>query len=331
MMTIKKTLAVAAAAVLMASCVTQAKYNEAKEGEAQYYAEARKCAQTVSELETRNDELSKEVQKLKRQRDAATADTARLARELQRMRGECDAMQKQAWDLIEKMQICKTEEEVQALLAEIQGLQTELMQREDALFAAERALDAKRKEIEQQSAELQEKSARIEELTALLEAQSKKLQEMRDKIRNALTGYEGDGLQVTVKNGRIYVSLDEKLLFESGRWEVAARGADAIGKLSGVLADNKDMDILVEGHTDNIPFGGNGNIADNWDLSVKRATAIVRILLQSGAIEPARVIASGRAEHCPVDTADSPEARQKNRRCEIILSPKLDELMKLFD
>lgn len=320
-----------AGALLLASCVTQAKYNEAKEGEAQYYAEARNCAKRLSEMETQNDELLKEIQQLKRQRDAAANDTARLARELQRVRNECDAMQKQAWQLIEKMQICKTEEEVQALLAEIQGLQTELMQREDALFAAERALDAKRKEVEQQSAEINEMGARIAELTALLEAQSKKLQDMREKIQKALTGYEGDGLQVNVRNGRIYVSMDEKLLFESGRWEVAYRGVDAISKLSGVLAESKDMDILVEGHTDNIPFGGNGNVTDNWDLSVKRATAIVRILLQSGAIEPSRVIASGRAEYCPVDTDNTAEARQKNRRCEIILSPKLDELMKLFE
>lgn len=317
--------------LLLGGCVTQAKYNEAKDGEAKYYAESRDRARQVSELETRNGELDEEVKKLKGQLSLAAADTARLARDLQRVKSDCDAMREQTWSLIEKMQICETEEEVQALLAEIQGLQTELMQREDALFAAERALDAKRKEVETQSAEIADQSARIAELSAMLDAQERKLQETLNKIRAALVGYEGDGLQVNVRDGRVYVSMDERLLFESGKWEVAARGAEAITRLSGALAGIKDMDILVEGHTDDIPFAGNGNVTDNWDLSVKRATAIVRILLQSGSIDPARVIASGRGENCPVDKSGTAAARQKNRRCEIILSPRLDEIMKLFD
>jgi chemotaxis protein MotB len=138
-------------------------------------------------------------------------------------------------------------------------------------------------------------------------------------------------LQIESRNGRIYVSLDEKLLFQSGKWNVDSRGKQAIKQLSSVLAAQKDIDILVEGHTDNVPYGGNGNVTDNWDLSVKRATAIVRILLENNELEASRVMAAGRGEFNPIDTANTKEARQKNRRTEIILTPKLTDLLQLFE
>ena len=136
---------------------------------------------------------------------------------------------------------------------------------------------------------------------------------------------------VKEKGGKVYVSMDEKLLFQSGRWVVDNKGANAIRELSKVLATTKDVDIVVEGPTDNVPFSGNGNIVDNWDLSVKRATSIVRILLENKDIDPAKVSASGRGEYCPVETADTKEARKANRRIEIILTPNLDELLKIFE
>ena len=311
-------------ALAAGSCVTQAKYDEARDAEARYYDEARACRKEKNALETRNKELEAELQLLRAKRDKALADTAMLSRELRRVQDECEAMQRQNLALFERLQAPQGQEEAQALLAEIQGLQTELMKREDALFQAERALYDKQKEVEIQN-------MRIVQLTEALEAQENKLRELRDKVRNALVGFEGNGLAVSTKGGRIYVSMDEQLLFESGRWEVADRGMQAIRSLAPVLAANKDVDILIEGHTDNVPFLGNGNVQDNWDLSVKRATAIVRILLEHPDIEPARVIASGRAEFRPIDPANTSEARQKNRRCEIILTPNLDELLKLFD
>jgi chemotaxis protein MotB len=218
----------------------------------------------------------------------------------------------------------KSKEEIQAMLSEIQALQSELMAREDALFKAERDLQEKQNQLEAQN-------AKITELTALIEQQAQKMQDIKDKIQKALVGYEGDGLQIESRNGRIYVSLDEKLLFQSGKWNVDARGKKAIQQLSAVLAANKDIDILVEGHTDNVPYAGNGHVLDNWDLSVKRATAIVRILLENRDLEASRVMAAGRGEFNPIDTADTKEARQKNRRTEIILTPKLTELLQLFE
>ena len=210
------------------------------------------------------------------------------------------------------------------MLEEIHSLQSELIQREDALFKAERALKEKQ-------AELEERNAKITELTKLLEERDNHLNSLKDKVVKALAPFETEGLKVSSKGGKVYVSMDEKLLFQSGRWVVDTKGAKAIRELSNVLATTKDVDIVVEGHTDNVPFSGNGNIIDNWDLSVKRATSIVRILLENKNIDPANVSASGRSEYCPIDTADTKEARKANRRIEIILTPNLDELLKIFE
>ena len=116
------------------------------------------------------------------------------------------------------------------------------------------------------------------------------------------------------------MSLDEQLLFQSGKWDVNKNGEAALRNLSDILAQHSDLNILVEGHTDNIPYGGSGNITDNWDLSVKRATAVVKILLQNSSVDPANITAAGRSQYCPVDSENTAAARQKNRRTEIIRS-----------
>ncbi|HOH96050.1 MAG: OmpA family protein [Paludibacteraceae bacterium] len=324
MKTIEKTILILFIAISAASCVTQEKYNEAKESEARYYDEARRCGESLASANVKNKELEAELTRLKALKAKADADTAKLSKELRRVQDDCNNMQEQNRALLEKLQTSKSKEEAQAMLAEIQALQSELIKREDALFQAERQLSDKQKELEL-------RNAKISELTDLIADKERKMQEIKEKIKKALTSYEGDGLQITTKNGRIYVSLDEQLLFQSGKWDVDARGAAAISKLSTVLAQHKDINVMVEGHTDNVPYNGSGNILDNWDLSVKRATAIVRILLKSGDLEPERVIASGRSEYNPVDTDNTSDARKRNRRTEIILSPNLDELMKIFE
>ena len=169
------------------------------------------------------------------------------------------------------------------------------------------------------------------ELNAMIAQKEQKLNEIKLLVTNALHGLNGNGLSIEMKNGRIYVSLDEDLLFQSGRWEVDNRGVQALNRLANVLAQNKDIHIMVEGHTDDVPYKGTGNITDNWDLSVKRATSIVRILLNNRDIAPARITAAGRGEYMPVATGRTADARKKNRRTEIILSPNLDELMKIFE
>ncbi|MCB0427906.1 MAG: OmpA family protein, partial [Mangrovimonas sp.] len=128
-----------------------------------------------------------------------------------------------------------------------------------------------------------------------------------------------------------YVSMENKLLFESGSWAVGNQGKKAVQQLGGVLADNPDISILIEGHTDNVPYTGSGQLSGNWDLSTKRATAIVTILRDNPNIDPQNLTAAGRGEYAPIASNDTPEGRAKNRRIEVILTPKLDELTKLLD
>jgi chemotaxis protein MotB len=149
-------------------------------------------------------------------------------------------------------------------------------------------------------------------------------------VSDALLGFEGKGLTVHMKNGKVYVSMDEKLLFASGKWEVSSDGSSALRDLAKVLMKNPDINVLIEGHTDNVPYTGTGQVKDNWDLSVMRATAIVKILLANSKIDPKRFTTAGRSEYLPVDASNSTAARAKNRRTEIILSPKLDELLQII-
>jgi chemotaxis protein MotB len=133
-----------------------------------------------------------------------------------------------------------------------------------------------------------------------------------------------------MKNGKVYVSMDEKLLFASGKWDVSNEGSTALKDLARVLEKNPDINVLIEGHTDNIPYNGTGQVKDNWDLSVMRATSIVKILLSNSKIEPKRLTTAGRSQYLPVDASNSATARARNRRTEIILSPKLDELLQII-
>ena len=320
----KKLIYLFCAGILAASCVTQAKYNEVVDSEAKLYEQAKECDKELNKANAKISDLEAQIAKLSKEKETIEEDTTRLSRELQRVVEDCNKMQEQNANLLDKLKGASTKKEIQNMLEEIQALQSELIQREDALFKAERALKEKQ-------AELEDRNAKITELTKLLEERDQYLNSLKDKVMKALAPFEADGLKVSEKGGKVYVSMDEKLLFQSGRWVVDNKGANAIRELSKVLATTKDVDIVVEGHTDNVPFSGNGNIVDNWDLSVKRATSIVRILLENKDIDPTKVSASGRSEYCPIDTADTKEARKANRRIEIILTPNLDELLKIFE
>lgn len=207
-----------------------------------------------------------------------------------------------------------SDKEIKALLSDLQKSQEKLQAREDALTKSEKSL--------------KEKEKNLVELQNIVNKQDSMMKGLKNKVSAALKGYEGNGIEVVNKNGKVYVSLDEKLMFKSGKWDVDTKGASALNKLSNFIAENKDINIVIEGHTDDVPLKGNGYVADNWDLSTKRATAIVRILTSNKNVDPAQISACGRAEFVPVDNAKTPEARAKNRRTEIILSPNMDELLK---
>lgn len=176
---------------------------------------------------------------------------------------------------------------------------------------------------------LAQSQRRLETLQSLIDQQRKTTSDLRQKMTDALKGFNSNELSVAIKNGKVYVSLQENLLFPSGSAVVNPKGKQALGRLAGVLTINPDINVNIEGHTDSIPI--RGRYEDNWALSVARATSIVRILTKDYGIDPIRIIASGHSLYDPVDTNNSQEGRAKNRRTEIILSPKLDELYKIIE
>lgn len=186
------------------------------------------------------------------------------------------------------------------------------------------------RQIEQSQAELRQRSQRVDELESMLEARERSLEALRSKVADALLGFEGKGLTISTRGEKVYVSMDDKLLFKSGSFEIDPQGAKAVRELSYVLASNPDINILVEGHTDDVPYRGQGQLKDNLDLSAKRATTVTRLLLENKSIDPVRITAAGRGEYLPVAEGTTPEARAKNRRTEIILTPKMDELYELI-
>jgi chemotaxis protein MotB len=195
----------------------------------------------------------------------------------------------------------------------------------------DKALKAKSDELGAKEKLLSDRERTLKDLQNKLARQDSLTKRLNDIIRNALLGFNADELSVEIKNGKVYVSMSDKLLFKSGSASIENKGKDALKLLAGVLDKNPDIDILVEGHTDNVPMKGSGDIKDNWDLSVVRATSIVKILTQDYKIPPTRVTAAGRGEFFPKASNETAEGKAKNRRTEIILSPKLDEIMKLLN
>ena len=184
------------------------------------------------------------------------------------------------------------------------------------------------KQLTQSQQELYTQQQRLQQLQTLLQQQKIQSESLKNKMLEALKGFNSNDLSVIQKNGKVYVSLSENLLFPSGSAVVNSRGVDALSRLAAVLNLNPDVAVNIEGHTDSIPI--HGRYQDNWDLSTARADAIVRILVNTYRVEPLRVIASGHSFYDPVDTNSTPEGRARNRRTEIILSPKLDEMYKLL-
>jgi chemotaxis protein MotB len=187
------------------------------------------------------------------------------------------------------------------------------------------------KELETAQANLAARERRLQEVEDAMAKRDAAVKALRDKLQNALLGFNKSGLTVNIKDGKVYVSLTDKLLFNSGSIEIDERGKEALTELAKVLESQVDINILVEGHTDNMKVTNLGQIKDNWDLSVLRSTAVVRFLTENQKLDPNRVTASGRGEIMPVEKLNTAEARSKNRRIEIILTPKLDVLYNLLN
>ncbi len=279
------------------------------------------------ELEAKMAALEKEMASVKQEITATRSQRDKAAEDFNKISSRYNELQNAQEDLIRG-----NVKETQKLLTELQAAQENLQKKEDILRQLEQNLDTKKTSLDELTFELEKRNARLAELEKILDGQKKIVQDLKSKVSEALLGFENNGLTVTMKNGKVYVSLDEKLLFKSASWDIDANGRNALKKLAGVLEKNPGIQIMIEGHTDNVPYNpGSGQLKDNWDLSVKRATTVVRVLIEGSKIEPKRLTASGRSEYLPVENGNTPDARQKNRRTEIILTPDLTELYQLID
>jgi chemotaxis protein MotB len=281
-----------------------------------------------------NRELTAKVAELQKKADSANEDilTAQSARDkalddYNKISARYNELQNAHEDLIRG-----NVKDTQKLLAELQTAQENLQKKEDLLKQLEANLDAKKTSLDELNFELEKRNARMVEMEKILDAQKKIASDLKNKVSDALLGFENNGLTVTKKNGKVYISLDEKLLFKTASWDIDANGKNALKKLAGVLEKNPDIQITIEGHTDNVPYNpGNGQLKDNWDLSVKRATTVVRVLLDGSNIDPKRLTAAGHSEYMPVDARNTSDARQKNRRTDIVLTPDLSALYQMID
>jgi chemotaxis protein MotB len=311
---------------LFTSCVPISKFNEVKkksdactEEEAKNKAENEKLLVTNTEQKSQLDRLSKDNEKLVK--DSLTRNQA-----MKQLQLDFNKLDRAYSDLqVAQENLSKgSARETTKLLSQLQTTQEDLQKREDMLRKLEWSLDEKKKELEK-------RDIRLGELESVLQRKDSAVNALKTKVSSALLGFENNGLTVRIRNGKVYVSLEDKLLFKSGSSDVNQSGTNALKKLSKVLEQNNDINVMIEGHTDDVPYRSDVAVKDNWDLSVKRATAVVRILLDGTSIDAKRLTASGRSEYFPIEKAKTSEARQKNRRTEIILTPKLDELFKILE
>ena len=320
--------------LITVSCVPGKKFKTLEDTSKQYLNErdtlkSRNIALTMTnrELEAKTSALEKETASLRQQLQSATDERDRNKEDYNKLIAKINDLQNAQEDLV-KGNVSETRK----LLAELQTAQENLQKKEDLLRQLEQTLDTKKASLDEMSFELDKRNAKMAELQQVLDAQKKIVQDLKNKVSEALLGFENKGLTVSMKNGKVYVSLDEKLLFKTASWEIDANGRNALRNLAAVLEKNPDIQITIEGHTDNVPYNPAGSqLKDNWDLSVKRATTVVRVLLEGTRIDPKRLTAAGRSQYLPVDEKNTADARQKNRRTEIVLTPDLTELYRLID
>lgn len=318
--------------VLISGCVTKQKYNELQ---SQY----QKCQDDLTFANSENvdfanakKELSAQVESLSAQTEQLKKDTLTLSRRLHQSERDLAKTTKDYDDLLNDFgQLnMKNQTQMNSMISNLDSVKDVLAAKEKLLNEQQDSLTAAQKVLADAQKALADKEARIQEMQDILNQKDAEVKSLKDKVSQALKGFENSGLNVFEKDNKVYVSMDDKLMFASGSWTINEQGLNAIKNLAQVLENETEISVLIEGHTDNVPYRGNGQVKDNWDLSVMRATAVVKALLQNGNINPVRLSASGRSEFLPIDPEDSADARAKNRRTEIILTPNLDKLMQLI-
>ncbi|WP_298118184.1 OmpA family protein [Flavobacterium sp.] len=306
---------------LSTSCVSKKIYNDLENKFAELKKENRTLADSNEELtksknqlEADQSKLQSEYDKLKAERDKLLADFTAADKNLKTLQASYKALEKDSNDALSS-NIDKNRE----LLAKLE--------------AKEKSLAAEQERLNKLKADLEASSKRLNELEAYIAAKEASMNKLKETLSKSLKAFEGKGLTVEQRNGKVYVSMENKLLFGTGSWAVGAEGKTAVVAVGKVLADNPEISVLIEGHTDNDKILGaiGGGIENNWDLSTKRATAIVNILSENKGVKKDNLTAAGRGEYAPLMSNDTPEGKAKNRRIEIILTPKLDEISKMLN
>ena len=313
----KKIIIVLIVITTLSSCVSKKlyeeldnKYNRLKNQNSSLVGENDELYSTTKELARENDNLKSSIDSLSTAKSILQSDVTALSERKKQLEASYNELSK------------SSSAQLDAKAKEILELSNKLIEKENALITENTRL-------EKLQAKLDARSQRVEQLEELIAAKEAKMQNLKTAVSNALQNFEGKGLTVYRKNGKVYVSMENKLLFNSGSWSVGHQGKNAVIELAKVLKQNNDIGVLIEGHTDNVPYSGNNSISDNWDLSTKRATAIVRILL-SNNVDPKMITAAGRGEFLPISPNTSLQGKAKNRRIEVILAPNLDKINDLL-
>jgi len=315
----KRIILLAVASFFATSCVSTKVHRTLQE---KYDILTNEADQLRQQSETRaanNTELRRELGEVRRNVSILVEDTTESYERMRTLQTKYDRLSKQYDYLLDNNStlIAASARENKALMDEIATMQSRLQAKEDSLNTERRMLEKGR--------------TRMEELERIIGRQDSTVNYVRQKVADALLGFTGKGLTVNMRDGKVYVSLENSLLFAPGSWNVAANGKIALQNLAGVLAENEDISILVEGHTDNDPYRGQSQVRDNWDLSVMRATNVVKILTTNASLDPKRITAAGRGEFVPLVDNNSPANKAVNRRTEIILTPDLSELANLLE
>ena len=304
---------------LFSSCVSKKIYTQLEDKYANLKREHRTLSDENQALSTAKTKLENDLDKLNKayndavkERDQLRADYAATKTNLDNLKASYKALEENS-----SASIAANSKKNRELLAQLE--------------AKEQALAAESERLNKLQKELENRSQRVAELENVIATKDDAMSRLKDAISKALTNFEGKGLTVEQRDGKVYISMENKLLFQSGSWSVGGEGRRAVQQLGSVLAENPDIAILIEGHTDDVPYKGNAQLSGNWDLSTKRATAIVNILRENTSINPENLTAAGRGEYAPVATNDTAEGKAKNRRIEVILTPKLDEISKLLN
>ncbi len=318
----KRQLSIIALTCALAACVPAKKYNELLEREKICSEELNKYKTSsienegkVKDLQVMADQFRKDIISLKK-------DTLELGSNLRFLQSQYDLMvaQNEAYEQKLDQMRMKGAKESANYQADIDAKNQELQRKEDALKSLESELIAKEKL-------LIEREERVTELEEMIKRKDDAMKQLKSRVSNALKGFENKGLTVIEKNGKIYVSLEAKLLFASGSTTVEPDGKKALVDLAKVLENEKDLEIIVEGHTDTDKLASAAHPKNNWELSVLRSTAVVEIMIGNSKMNPMQLMAAGRGEYHPVD----PKDKAKNRRIEVIISPNLNELYQILD